>query len=172
MRGFTGAVADGWFPWLHAPEPYEADLRHVLEVAERRGRDASEIDRAVLAPTTVYEDRAAARDAATERNRTSLALRPPLLAKLGDEDLAAESPIMFEMLFDEERERQLVGAADAIPDEAVEQITIAGTAEEAIDDIESFVAAGVDTLVVIPVGDVEETLGQYEDHIMPYVKDQ
>jgi alkanesulfonate monooxygenase SsuD/methylene tetrahydromethanopterin reductase-like flavin-dependent oxidoreductase (luciferase family) len=171
MRGFTGALADGWFPWIHTPDQYEADLQDVLSVARNRGRDPERIDRAVMVPTAVAEDGDEAREAAVERNRTTLALRPPLLAKMGYEDVAEETPIMFEMAFDEEQERRLLAAADRIPDEAVAEITVAGTPEEVIEDVERWIRAGVDNLVVIPVGDFEETMTHYEETVIPYFRE-
>jgi len=168
MRGFTGAIADGWFPWIHEPEVYADDLQRVLNVAADRGRDPGDVDRAVMVPTTVSEDGDEAREAAIERNRTSLALRPPLLAKMGYEEIAEETPIMFEMAFDEEQERKLLAAAERIPDEAVDRITVSGTPEEAIEDVERWIDAGVDNLVLIPVGDFEETMRHYEETIVPY----
>lgn len=172
MRGFAGAVADGWFPWIHAPEQYEADLERVLESAEERGRDPATIDRAVMVPTTVSADGDEAREAAVERNRTSLALRPPLLAKMGYKEVAEETPIMYEMAFEDEQEERLLSAAERIPDEAVDRVTVSGTPEEAIADVERFAEAGVDNLVLIPVGDFEETMAHYEETIIPYFRDQ
>jgi alkanesulfonate monooxygenase SsuD/methylene tetrahydromethanopterin reductase-like flavin-dependent oxidoreductase (luciferase family) len=168
MRGLTGAVADGWFPWIYSPEAYEADLRKVLDVAEERGRDPASIDRAVMVPTTVYDDNDRAREASIERNRTTLALRPPLLADMGYEDVADDTPLMREMAFDEEQTSRLLDAAERIPDDAVDQIAIAGDPERAIERVEAFVDAGVDHLILIPVGDFEETMDHYEEEIIPY----
>ncbi|WP_276253235.1 LLM class flavin-dependent oxidoreductase [Halomontanus rarus] len=170
MRGFTGALADGWFPWIHTPEHYEADLERVLEVAADRGRDPDAIDRAIMVPTTVTEDAAAAREASIERNRTTLALRPPLLERMGYEEIAAETPLMREMAFDDEQERQLMAAAKRIPDDAVDRICVAGDPDRAIDRIEAFADAGVDNLVLIPTGDYEETMTHYEETIIPYFR--
>lgn len=172
MRGLTGAVADGWFPWIYSPDVYESDLRHVLNVAEDRGRDPADIDRAVMVPTTVYDDADDAREAGIERNRVNLALRPPLLAEMGYEDIAEETPIMWQMAFDEEQERKLTAAAERIPDEAVDEICVAGDAERAIERIEAFRDAGVDNIVLIPVGDFEETMRHYEEEIIPYFSDR
>jgi len=172
MRGFTGAFADGWFPWIHAPDPYAEDLERVIDVASDRGRDPADIDRAVMIPTNVSEDGDEAREATIERNRTTLALRAPLLAKLGYPDIAETTPIMFEMAFDEGQEERLLAAAERIPDDAVDEVTIAGTPDEAIADIERWVDAGLDNLVVIPVGDFEETIRHYEETIIPYFDEQ
>ena len=168
MRGLTGAVADGWFPWIYSPAAYEADLRHVLDVAADRGRDPDAIDRAVMVPTTVSDDADEAREAAVERNRTTLALRPPLLAKMGYEDVAEETPVMWQMAFDERQERKLEAAAERIPDEAVDAISVSGNPDRAIERIEAFRDAGVDNLVLIPVGDFERTMTHYEEEILPY----
>lgn len=172
MRGFTGAVADGWFPWIHSPEQYEADLQRVLTVAEDRGRNPGSIDRAVMVPTAVADDGDEARRTTIERSRTNLALRPPLLADMGYEDIAEETPIMWEMAFNEEQEARLLAAAERIPDEAVDRICVTGDPERAIERIEAFADAGVDNLVLIPVGDFEETMTHYRDEIIPYFKER
>ncbi|MEY7848512.1 LLM class flavin-dependent oxidoreductase [Natrarchaeobius sp. A-rgal3] len=168
MRGFAGAFADGWIPWIYSPEQYEADLERVLSVAEDRGRDPDSLDRAVMVPTTVTDDADEARELAIERNRTSLALRPPLLAEMGYEEIAEETPIMWQMAFDEDQERKLLSAAERIPDEAVDEVSVSGDPERAIDRIEAFVDAGVDTLILIPVGDFDETVSHYEETILPH----
>ena len=172
MRGLTGAVADGWFPWIYSPAEYEFDLQHVLDVAEDRGRNPEAIDRAVMIPTTVLDDADDAREAAIERNRTNLALRPPLLSKMGYEGIAEETPIMWQMAFDEEQEKELSAAAERIPDEAVDEISVSGDPERAIEQIERFRDAGVDNLVLIPVSDFEETMTHYEEVIIPYFDEQ
>ncbi|GAB3670082.1 LLM class flavin-dependent oxidoreductase [Halopiger thermotolerans] len=172
MRGFAGAVADGWFPWIHSPDQYAADLERVLSVAEDRGRDPDEIDRAVMVPTTVTDDADEAREIAVERNRTTLALRPPLLAEMGYEGIAEETPIMRDMAFTDEQEEQLLSAAERIPAEAIDEVTVSGDPERAIERIEAFADAGVDNLVLIPVGDFDETLRHYEEEIIPYFRDR
>ncbi|RDZ62632.1 LLM class flavin-dependent oxidoreductase [Haloferax sp. Atlit-12N] len=172
MRGLTGAVADGWFPWIYSPDEYAADLQKVLDVAADRGRDPEAIDRAVMVPTTVSDDGDEARAAGIERNRVNLALRPPLLADMGYEDIAESTPIMWQMAFDEQQERQLSAAAERIPDEAVDDICVAGDPARAIERIEAFRDAGVDNLVLIPVGDYEETMRHYENEIIPYFSER
>ncbi|GAB7021141.1 LLM class flavin-dependent oxidoreductase [Halostagnicola bangensis] len=170
MRGVTGALADGWIPWIHAPDQYEADLERILTVMDDRGRDPNAIDRAVMIPTTVSEDHEAARRLAIERNRTSLALRPQLLTKMGHEAIANDTPVMFDMSFDREQKRKLDAAARRIPDEAVDRVTASGDPERVIDQLESFVDAGVDHVVLIPVGDFDETVSHYEETIIPHFK--
>ena len=168
MRGFTGAFADGWIPWVMTPEQYEQDLQRVLDVAAERGRDPDEIDRAVMVPTNVGADREEAREQGIENNRATVALRPPLLARMGYEEIAAEAPLIREMRFTPEQEQQLLHAAEQIPADAVDRAIIAGDAERAIERIETFVDAGVDHLILVPIGDFDETMTHFEETIIPY----
>lgn len=171
MRGFTGAFADGWIPWVMTPETYEADLERIVRVAKDRGRDPSRIDRAVMVPANVGPDADTAWEEGIERNRATLALRPPLLERMGYEKLAAESPLIREMSFTESQQKQLLEAAAKVPDEAVDEAIIAGDAERAIERIEDFVAAGVDNLILVPIGNFEETMTQFEETIIPYFRE-
>ncbi len=75
---------------------------------------------------------------------------------------------MWEMAFDDKQERQLLSAAERIPDEAVDEVCVSGDPERAIERIEAFTDAGVDTLILIPVGDFEETISHYEETIIPH----
>lgn len=172
MRGLTGAVADGWFLWIYSPDQYEADLQQVLAVAEERGRNPDDINRALMLPATVSDDGDEARAASIGRSLVNLALRPPLLADMGYEDIAEQTSIMWQMAFDEGQVNQLSAAAERIPDEAVDEICIAGDSEDVIDHIEAFRDAGVDNLMLIPVGDFEETMHHYESTIIPYFEGQ
>lgn len=168
MRGFAGAFADGWIPWVMTPEAYEEDLERVLDVAKDRGRDPDQIDRAVMVPANVGPDNDAALQQGIEANRANLALRPPLLERMGYEEIAKQSPLIREMNFGQEQSEQLREAAALLPEEAVDQAIIAGDADRAIQRIEAFLDAGVDHLVIIPFGDFETTMDQFEESIIPY----
>ncbi len=120
----------------------------------------------------MYDDADEARRSGIERNRTTLALRPPLLAQMGYEDIAENTHIMWQMRFDEEQKERLLAAAKRIPGEAVDDISISGDSERAIERIEAFRDAGMDNLVLIPVSDFEETISHYEEEIVPYFAKQ
>lgn len=168
MRTLTGRIADGWFPWVYSPDVYADDLERVLDAAEKAGRNPDSLDRAVMIPSTVLADGDEARELALPRNRINLALRPPLLADMGYEAIAEDTPIMWEMAFDEDQSGRLTDAAARIPDAAVEEIGVVGDPETAIDQVQRFIDAGVSHLVIIPVGDVEATLANYESEVIPY----
>ncbi|MFB6136196.1 MAG: LLM class flavin-dependent oxidoreductase [Halobacteriaceae archaeon] len=167
MRALTGRRADGWFPWIHAPDPYAADRERVDAAAAEAGRDPDDVAGMLMVPTCVSEDGAAAREAARERTRANLALRPALLAALGHPDLAEAAPPMREMAYDPDQRERLTDVAGRIPDDAVDEVVVAGTPEEAVADLERFAEAGVTFPVVIPVGDAAETLSHYEETILP-----
>ena len=172
MRGFTGAFADGWLPWVMTPEHYAEDLQRVLDVAEDRGRDPDAIDRAVMVPTNVGADGDEALEQGIENNRATLALRPPLLERMGYEEIAEEAPLIREMQFTLDQQRQLLDAAEQVPEDAVDRAIIAGDPERAIDRIETFVDAGVDNLILVPIGDFEETARHFEETIIPYFREE
>jgi alkanesulfonate monooxygenase SsuD/methylene tetrahydromethanopterin reductase-like flavin-dependent oxidoreductase (luciferase family) len=50
-------------------------------------------------------------------------------------------------------------------------VTVSGTPDEAIDDLERWVEAGLDNVVLIPVGDFEETMRHYEGTIIPHFEE-
>lgn len=172
MRTLTGRVADGWFPWVYSPDAYEADLQRILDAADDAGRSPNEIERAVMIPSTVSDDGDEARRAALARTRVNLALRPPLLRDMGYPDVADDTPIMWQMAFDAAQREQLKDAAERIPDEAVAEISISGDPEEAIEQVERFADAGVNHVVIIPVGDFEETMDHYRTEIIPYFRER
>ena len=172
MRGFTGAFADGWIPWVMTPEHYEADLQRVLTVAEERGRDPDTIDRALMVPTNVGANRDEALTQGIENNRATLALRPPLLERMGYEEIAEQAPLIRDMRFTKEQTQQLIDAAELLPDEAVDSAIIAGDPDRAIDRIETFAEAGVDNLILVPIGDFEETMNHFEETIIPYFREE
>jgi len=169
MRSLAGQVADGWVPWVHAPAQYEQDLETVLEAAEAADREPAAIDRAVMIPTAVSAtDPEGVREELIEAWTSRLALRPSLLDDMGYSELAKEAPRMWQMSFDPDQQTQQADVADRIPREAVEEVVVAGSPEDAIEQIERFVEAGVTHPIVLPGGDVEKTFDCYKREIIPY----
>lgn len=167
MRTLTGREADGWLPWIYDAASYATDLERVLDAAEEAGRDPDDVTRSVMLPTAVSEDGAAAERAALDRSRVNLALRPAILANLGYPELAEAAPVMREMAYGDEQRERLGEVAAQIPDDAVREIVIAGTPEQAIEQIEAFVEAGVDFPILVPVGEFETTVDHYAETIVP-----
>lgn len=172
MKELTGKVADGWIPWIYTPEQYEKDLEPILRSAEKHGRNPDEIVRSVMIPTSVSPDSNSARKMAIDRSRVNLALRPPLLREMGYSELAEETPEMWKMAYSPKQREKLREVAGKIPDSEVEKIIIAGSPGSAIEQIEEFLEAGVNRLILIPVGNSEVTMESYRDKILPYFREE
>ena len=172
MRLLTGAEGNGWIPWIHAPESYKKDLKLIAESAKKGGRSAEEIDTAVITPTLVLSDPDKAWEIATPRNRVSLALRSSLLKSLGYSKLAKKATHVWSMAFTNKQTEQVMKVAEEIPLEAVKKVTVAGTADDAIKQIEDYVKAGVRHFIAQPLMEnFEETTNAYKDKIIPYFKE-
>jgi len=169
MRRFLGEVADGWLPWIHTPDNYEEDLELIFESAKDSGRDPSDIRCSLMIPSAISE---ANPDRVTEelvaQRASNLVLRPPLLESLGYPDLAEEAPVMWQMDHGEEKRAAIEEIVDQLAYEDVMEIFVAGTPESGIEQIQRFVDAGVDELIVIPEGDFSETIRHYRETIIPY----
>ena len=169
MRRFLGEVADGWLPWIHTPDAYAEDLELIFESAEASGRDPSDIRCSLMIPSAISEDRPdEVEQELVEQRASNLVLRPPLLDSLGYPDLAEEAPIMWQMDHGEEKTAAIEDIVEQVAYEDILEIFVAGTPESGIEQIERFVDAGVDEVVIIPEGDLSETIEHYRETIIPY----
>lgn len=150
----TGAIADGWLPFLLNPERPELLLDPLRRGAERAGRTLDEIDVAPVVPVAVASDDGAARDL----------VRPWLAFYLGA--MGAKDKNFYVELADRYghgdaartcQERMLdgdrAGAAAALTDELIDAATIATTADRLPARVARYADAGADTLVIVPCGD-------------------
>jgi F420-dependent oxidoreductase-like protein len=150
----TGAIADGWLPFMLNPEEPELLLGPLREGAEAAGRSLAELDIAPVVPVSVDEDLATARDAvrpwlafyfgamgAKEKN-----FYVELAARHGHGDAARAV-----------QERMLAGdrraAAAAVTDALVDAAAIATTPAGLDARLAAYERAGVTTLVAVPCGD-------------------
>lgn len=172
MRLLTGAEGNGWLPWIHAPETYAKDLKLIVESAKRSGRSVEEIETAVITPTLVLSDPDKAWELATPRNRVGLALRASLLKKMGYSKLAKKATHLWSIAFTDKQIEQVMKVAEEIPLEAVKKVTAAGTADDAIQQIDNYLKAGVSHFIAQPlIENFEETTTAYRDKIIPYFKE-
>ncbi|MDO8209256.1 LLM class F420-dependent oxidoreductase [Conexibacter sp. CPCC 206217] len=155
----TGAIADGWLPFLLNPEQPETLLDPLRRGAEAAGRSLAEIDVAPVVPTAVAESVEQARDL----------VRPWLAFYLGamgakDKNFYVELADRYgygdaartcqERFLDGDR----VGAAAALSDELLDISTIATTPDGLAERLERYRAIGADTLVIVPAGDKAATV--------------
>ncbi|HEY4279829.1 MAG TPA: LLM class flavin-dependent oxidoreductase [Conexibacter sp.] len=150
----TGAIADGWLPFLLSPDQPEMLLDPLRTGAACAGRTLDQIDVAPVVPTAVAETVEQARDL----------VRPWLAFYLGA--MGAKDKNFYVELADRYghgdaartcQQRMLdgdrVGAAHALTDGLIDAGTIATTPDGLADRVRRYAAIGADTLVIVPCGD-------------------
>jgi F420-dependent oxidoreductase-like protein len=148
----AGEIADGWLPVFFSPE-HVASLRVPLEEgATIAGRSLDDFRICPSVQVLISDDTAAARDA----------MRPMLSLYVGGMGSREQnfynrlvSSYGFAPAARQVQELYLAGkrseAAMALPDELIDQVTIAGPRDRARERIRAFHDAGVDTLIVSPM---------------------
>jgi F420-dependent oxidoreductase-like protein len=148
----AGEIADGWLPVFFSPE-HVASLRVPLEEGAALARRS--LDDFRICPSVqvlISDDIAAARDA----------MRPMLSLYVGGMGSREQnfynrlvSSYGFGAAARQVQDLYLTGkrseAAAALPDELIDQVTIAGPRERASERIRAYRDAGVDTLIVSPM---------------------
>ncbi|MGH2916623.1 MAG: LLM class flavin-dependent oxidoreductase, partial [Solirubrobacteraceae bacterium] len=150
----AGEIADGWLPTFFSPE-HVADFRALLQRGAARSGRSLDDGGFEIAPTVqayVSDDREAARDLM----RPGLALYVGgmgsrrqnfynnLVARYGFEDAAREVQDLY-------LEGRKDDAAAALPAALIDMITLCGPREVVRARIDAFRAAGVSTLMVMPM---------------------
>ncbi len=173
MRKFAGHVADGWIPITYTPESYKKDLKEIESSAKTSGRDVKKIDPGLTIYTIVLKDHERAKEIAAARGKLDLAARPRLLRDLGYKEIADENlmwsrrpgPLMGE--YPKESEY-----ASKIPTDLASEVTISGSPDEAIGQIEKFIKSGVKLFVLWQPYEekdaLEETVENYKNIVIPY----
>lgn len=173
-RTLSGRLADGWYPIMESPETYRTHLADVEDGLEDADRNLDDIDRGLQLPVGVTEDEEELHRLWTYAAST-LALVPGKLDAAGydidfPEDLIAN--YFEDHLPDEESEKQALELAKHVPTEAANEFGIFGTPEECIEQIESFVDAGVTHFAVMNMSsDPEATIEAFGEEILPHVTD-
>ncbi len=153
MRRATGRTAQGWLPhnipFENLPEAFET----IAANARERDRDPEEIAVAPYVPSAVSEDSSRARDA----------IRGHVAYYVGSGEgyrnaVADRFPDGADAVAEAWRADDRENARDAVTDEMVDALGIAGTPEEAHERFDSIAAIDVidEPLIVIPTGTSEE----------------
>jgi F420-dependent oxidoreductase-like protein len=153
----AGEIADGWIPTFFSPE-YVDDFRELLE--EGAARSGRSLDGFAIAPTVsafVSDDREMARN----MMRPGLAL---YVGGMGSRQQNFYNNLVqrygFEQAAKTVQDLYLDGrkdeAAAALPDELIDMVSLCGPADVVRDRIAAFRAAGVDTLMVMPMAFTRE----------------
>jgi phthiodiolone/phenolphthiodiolone dimycocerosates ketoreductase len=176
MRKLVGEMADGWLPLTYTPETYADHWKEIQRAAKSAGR-SDQVLPALKQHTVVLKDGDKAREEASIRGKVNLSVRPDLLHALGLHDLAEKveafsiDRIPTSPLVQSVKTKLL----QTIPDDLATKASICGTPDDAIEQIEAFIKAGVRLLVVHPNYEisagrktVNETIENYRRTILPY----
>jgi 5,10-methylenetetrahydromethanopterin reductase len=149
---FAGATADGVIlsPALNTVAGTEAMIRAVSRGEQRSGR---RVERASYMLTSVGKTGAdavrAVKDYYFFAYQLAEVVRPEVLEPYGVDE---EKLRPFK---DAWKKGQGMAAKGLIPDEAVESLTLCGTADHAMDRAKEYARAGVTLPILMPIGDVE-----------------
>jgi F420-dependent oxidoreductase-like protein len=159
-----GELADGWLPFLWAPE-HAAELREPLdEGALAAGRAPGAVAVCPTAFLSVSDDLESARDA----------VRPMLALYVGGMGSRTRnfynrmiSSYGFDDVAQQVQELYLAGrrqeAASALPDELIDMVTLCGPVDRVADRLSAYREAGATTVIVFPVGSAEGRLEQVRE---------
>ncbi len=151
MLELTGEIADGVvLNYLVSPK-YNADAMERLETgAKRAGRSVYDLDRPQLVVCSMDADRKKALDGARKLVTQYLAQQPHFAKAIGvsDEILGKIKSVLSWPATEEEIEL----AMEFVPDEIVQLIAAAGTAEECRAKVQEYVDAGATCPILYPLG--------------------
>jgi F420-dependent oxidoreductase-like protein len=149
----AGELADGWLPYLYAPEHAEALNANLKEGAERGGRTLDDI---AISPSVF----AATGDIPIEELRNQI--RPIIALYVGG--MGARSKNFYNRLVStygfEEQAKKIQDlyldhkqgeAMAAVPDELIDLVSLVGTKDQVRDRINAYRDVGVDNLLISPM---------------------
>jgi alkanesulfonate monooxygenase SsuD/methylene tetrahydromethanopterin reductase-like flavin-dependent oxidoreductase (luciferase family) len=153
----AGELADGWIPFLFAPEAAPRAYASLAVGCERAGRTLTEVEIAPIVGVCVDDDLDAARDQ----------LRPLLTLYVGGmgsarhnfynswarENGFARAAAEVQQLFLAGKRRK---AAAALPAELIDAVSLCGPADRVRRRLGAYREVGVDTLIVWPVDSTPE----------------
>jgi alkanesulfonate monooxygenase SsuD/methylene tetrahydromethanopterin reductase-like flavin-dependent oxidoreductase (luciferase family) len=171
-RRIAGELGDGWLPWMQSPRTYRNALRDLEEGAKKSGRRIEDLVKGVMTYTVILSDGDEAKRAVEPRTRIALALQHYLLTDMGYEIHSLKDLQMNKVEFTARERSILEEASNTIPASIIEEVTVAGTASEAIDKIAKFIDAGVNLILTVPMLRwFKETVEAYGRTIIPYFKE-
>jgi 5,10-methylenetetrahydromethanopterin reductase len=157
MMALTGEIADGVvLNYLVSPGYNDRAMEQLAEGAARAGRSVDDLDRPQLVVCSLDDDRSTALDNARLLVTQYLGQQPHIMKASGVpqellDDIAGV--LTWPATHDE-----VVAASRYVPDEVVQMICAAGTADECRAKVAEYVAAGCTTPILYPLGDVGQTI--------------
>ena len=163
MLRLAGEVADGVILYLFTPDGVKDALAQVHEGARAAGRDPSQIDVVMRIGVALDEDPAFL-SYMLRRVTTSYAMVDVYNASLTRQGFGEEASTLARLWKEGDRD----GAANAITDEMLDALYIAGDIDACNNKLQAFRDAGVTTPVLFPIsvsGDPAERLTKTRDTV-------
>ncbi len=151
MMELTGELADGVvLNYLVSPDYNRRAIAALGEGAVSAGRDIDDLDRPQLVVCSLAEDRNEALDAARMLVTQYLGQQPHIMAASGVPDSLLEK--VNSVLTWPATKEQVEAAASLVPDEVVQMLCAAGTADECRAKVDEYVANGATCPILYPLG--------------------
>ena len=161
MMELTGEIADGVvLNYLVSPEYNERALERLAVGAAKAGRTVDDLDRPQLVVCSLDDDRQVALDGARLLVTQYLGQQPHIMAASGvPESLLDE---IAKVLTWPATHEEVVNASKLVPDDIVQMICAAGTAEECKEKVEEYIASGTTMPILYPLGpDVRQMIDAF-----------
>ncbi len=175
MLAMVGELADGWLPFNHTVESYQAFLNGpVKSAADKANRSLDDLDRGNIFVTAVSKERNDAEQAVKNEVKTWLTWSPDILRMIAPQlKHPSKRQPYIKSRFKEDVEAQN-RLAKEIPDEVALKVALWGTPDDCIDRLESFFDAGLShpILVFVPTAkeSVEKMIKSFASKVIPYFK--
>jgi 5,10-methylenetetrahydromethanopterin reductase len=157
MMELAGEIADGAvLNYLVSPAYNVRALEALAAGAQRGGRTLADVDRPQLVVCSLDADRDAALDAARLLVTQYLGQQPHIMAASGVP--AGLLDDIGKVLTWPARHDEVMAASKLVPDEVVQMLCAAGTADECRAKVAEYVATGCTSPILYPLGDVAATL--------------
>ncbi|MXW41952.1 MAG: LLM class flavin-dependent oxidoreductase [Acidimicrobiia bacterium] len=151
MMELTGELADGVvLNYLVSPDYNRRAIAALGEGAARAGRSIDDLDRPQLVVCSLAEDRNEALDAARLLVTQYLGQQPHIMAASGVPDSLLEK-VNAALTWPATKD-QVAAAAVLVPDEVVQMLCAAGTADECRAKVDEYVANGATCPILYPLG--------------------
>ena len=151
MLELTGEIADGVvLNYLVSPEYNRRAMDRLADGAARAGRSVDDLDRPPLVVCSVAETRAEALDGARLMVTQYLGQQPHIMKASGVPESLLEE--IGRVLTWPATHEQVEAASKLVPDEIVQMICAAGTADEVREKVAQYMADGCTCPILYPLG--------------------
>ena len=151
MMELSGEIGDGVvLNYLVSPEYNERAMQHLAVGAARAGRTVDDLDRPQLVVCSLDDDRQAALDGARLLVTQYLGQQPHIMAASGVPQSLLDE--IAQVLTWPATHEEVVEASKLVPDETVQMICAAGSADECRAKVDEYIASGTTMPILYPLG--------------------